>query len=170
MKNLSEEPVEEEPVEEEPVEEEEDEEDDEEDDELVVDSAGGQSLKEADVQFIAEALHLSELQEVIQSQGTKMTQIEESLVASMTLNKDLLETIKELKNELGGLKEQTEQIEKDDGTKIAEKTLRFVPVWGGNQASRAASTVLKNDAKKQLSGPKVPSTISSMSRHISGGK
>jgi hypothetical protein len=167
-----EEPVEEEaPAEEEPVEEE------EEDEETVVDSTGKESTKQI-VDAVVEALDLSGLQAVLESHrkqidelSIKSEQLETYLEAAKNLNEQQAETIQRLENELESVKAQTEEIKREDEVKIAEKQIKSTPRWGAYQATRAASTVLQGEEKTLVKPKKkAPSTISSMSQHIIGGK
>jgi len=140
-----------------------------------VDSTGRESTKQI-VDAVLEALDVKGLQAVLESYKSQMDelsvkneQLEVLLEAVKSLNEQQAETIERLESEMESVKAQTEEIKKDDEVKIAEKQIKSTPQWGPFQATRAASTVLKGE-EKTLVKPKAPSTISSMSRHIIGGK
>lgn len=179
---MEEEPVEEEPMaeeepmpEEEPVEEEEEEkeEDEEEDEDVIADSTGGLSMKSFMDEFL-KGFDLKGLQAVIEAYGAEIEQLKTAQAQSEMLlaaNKELIEkqtqTILELEKSQA-TKETSEEPEEE----VKEEQKAWVPRWGGIQASRARSTVVRA-SEKELAQPqaKTPKTISSISRHIiSGGK
>ena len=145
-----------------------DEEEKKKEEEIAMSSIGTESSKEFDIQQIAKALNLKGLQEVIQSQSAEITQLTEIALAMKALSEGYAANIQDLRDEVEALKALPKEVPVENEVEAAQKQMRFAPVWGGVQASRAVSTVVST-SDKTLRKPSVPSTISSMSQKIIRG-
>jgi len=136
---------------------------------------------EMDVEEIAKALKLKELSDLLESHNSLINETSEKVksfdgvVAAISelvdKNKQLFEKVTELEKQLQDVKQVSNELAKEDETKIAEKAQRFTPFWGsGMQASKAVTTVLTDEKAASLAKPEVPNVIQKMSRKAMGGK
>lgn len=140
-----------------------------------------EAVEEVDVEAIAKALKLDELSKMLEEQTKSIESNTESIKAFESVisaiaelvekEKALYAEVEGLKNAVKQLGDKSVELEKEDEKKVAEKQLRFKPVWGDRfQASKAAETVLEDGDAKKYSAPEVPNVIQSMSKRIVGGK
>ena len=138
------------------------------------------SEKEDYVKELADAFDLQGLHRLLEEQTKAIQHNSDGLKALEDLtkavevlvekHKDLFGRVETLEAKSNEVDNRTNELEKSDEEKLAEKQLRFVPNWGGLQASRAAETVASEEDAKKYDKPKIPSAIQNMSKRIYGGK